>query len=63
MGIKKYYIIESVSSPGSFYAGESYGKFKGWLYVLKLDNLIEAEIHMTDAVKFGSCKIVEVYEE
>lgn len=61
--MEHYFVIESVTHPGSFYAGESWDTFKGWLYTLKFRDKDILEEYLEKAIQIGPCKVVEIYEK
>ena len=58
--MKKIYVIESVTSPGSFWANH-YNEFKGWLYATKYTGDYVYE-EVKRASKVEPCKVTEVYD-
>lgn len=63
MKMEKFYVIESVANPGSFYAGKSYGEFVGWIYAKEYKVVGEAEMWVEIASEIEPCKIVEAYKK
>lgn len=54
------YVIEDVTSPGSFWNGE-YRQFKGWLYADKFNNYVDAYLAIEND-NVGVCKITKIYD-
>lgn len=58
--MKVYYVIEDITSPGSFWSNR-YRAFKGWLYADKFDENQDA-IDSIDINNVGVCKVTKVYD-
>lgn len=62
--MKEIYVIESVISPGSFWA-ESYEEFKGWLFATKFtpEEGGKTANEILKACKIEPCTIRKVYDK
>ena len=61
--LDRYFVLESASTPGKYYAGVIFFRFEDFSRALKFTRKKNLQYHMDKASQIEPFKIIEIYEK